>query len=425
MDRKKAPDINKIVSLDIPSPEEVYQVNGIPVRVVPNPKEEWTSVEMIFEAGTSEEVVPLSATTCSGLITEGTGKFTADRIAELKDFYGAKIFASIGKDSASLNLLCLNHHLEELLPVFVSIVTDPIFPEKEYHSHVKRAKAALLINLQRVEMKARIEFSKRYFGQTKYADNFSPDDYEKLTRQDVVSFFKNQYGTNRANLIVAGGRVEKAINLLQSTGIPRTEKLESKEFSDFSPRLGLHHVSEKTALQSAIRMGRSGISREHPDFVALYVANTILGGYFGSRLMQNLREDKGFTYGVGSFLQILRDHSLLVIATQVGSEHTEKAISEIDKELTRLRSQLVSSDELELVVNYIAGTLAKKLDGTANRASVVKTMVLQGLKPEYYNAFLESLYRVDGEQIKAVAEKYLQSDDFTKVVVGGVLPTTN
>lgn len=418
MDRTIPPLIKRIESIEMPSAAVVDHVGIVPVRTVPSENEDWTAIDLVFNAGTGEEEKPLVSATCSGMMNEGTETRSADQIAEIKDFYGAKLYSSVGKDTATVGLLCLNSHLEVMVPILADIILNPSFPEKEFLSYVKRAKAALTINLERVEMLCRLEFSRRYFGQSKYADNFQPDDYEKLTRDDVNDFFRDRYGLNEAHIVVSGGRVDPAIRLLKADLNRFNQSSFRRELTSLKPEKGLEIKKRSDSLQSAIRFGGPAVSREHPDFVALYAANTILGGYFGSRLMQNLREEKGFTYGVGSVIQLHRDHSFLTISTQVGYQHTMSAVEEIEKEMIQLGENPPTVEELELVKNYIAGSLVKSCDGTSNRVGVLKTMVLHNLDSNYFQRFLSELYELTPSDVMAAAQKYFNHHQFTKTVVG-------
>jgi predicted Zn-dependent peptidase len=416
MDRNTPPAVHRITELSTPSTEIVDREGNTPVRVVPSDSEEWTAIDVVFYAGTAEEEKPLVATTCAGLLTESTRSYP--KVAELIDFYGARIYASVGKDTTTLGMLCLSHHLERVIPVFSSVLAEPDFPDSEFRNYVDRAKAALTVNLERVEMIARLEFSKRYFGKTKYVDRFSPADYAMLSREDPEAFFRQNLGLEGAHIVVSGNRVAEATELLRKHAVSNAGKSSPAAMESVNPATDTAVVEKAGVVQSAIRMGGKAVDQKHPDFLALHVANTILGGYFGSRLMQNLREDKGFTYGVGSVINHLKDHSYLAISTQVGSKHTRASLDQIRLEMIRLGKEDVDSDELELVKNYIAGSLVKSCDGIPRKVSVLKSMVMHGLPNDFHLHFLEDLYAVSASEVREAAKKYLDPEKFTKVVAG-------
>ena len=132
---------------------------------------------------------------------------------------------------------------------------------------------------------------------------------------------------------------------------------------EFKSNPGLFNIQKDAALQSAIRVGKIMFNKSHPDFMDFFILNTVLGDYFGSRLMTNLREDKGFTYGVGSLVSELHASGIFIIGTEVGKEHKQSALDEIRAEITKISSQLIPEDELILVKNYLLGQLLKSADG--------------------------------------------------------------
>ncbi|MFT5903694.1 MAG: zinc protease, partial [Flammeovirgaceae bacterium] len=212
--------------------------------------------------------------------------------------------------------------------------------------------------------------------------------------------------------------VKKAIALLKQNLQADEGSVVRKSLSGFSPKQETSFVRKEGALQSAIRVGFPAVSRHHEDYPAFYIANMILGGYFGSRLMQNIREDKGYTYGIGSSINQLKDLSFAVISTQVGAKHTEATMTEINYEVNRLREELVSVEELDLVKNYTAGDLLRNFDGTFSQASLIQTMLTNQLPESYYSDFLNKIYTIEPADVLRVAQKYFDLEKFTIAIVG-------
>jgi len=418
MDRAVAPDIQKVKELSIPSGDPFDRIYGAPVFVVEDETEELTKIEFVFPAGTGEENKALLATSTSSMLVEGAGKYSSQEVSEMKDFYGAKIQTAAGKDTASVSLVCLKSNLEELIPLLASVIQEPNFPEKEFESYKRRAKASLKVNLERVEIICRLAFSELFFGNSKYAERYFPDDFDKLTPADLKAFHEEKYGLSEARIFISGARVQKAIPLLRNALKANEESVSKLALIGFNPSKGMNFTEKEGALQSAIRVGFSAISRHHDDYAAFYITNTILGGYFGSRLMQNIREDKGYTYGIGSSINQLKDLAYVVISTQVGAKHTEATLREIRFEVNRLREESVPIEELELVKNYTAGGLLRNFDGTFSRASLLKTMLTHQLSESYYPAFLKKIYSVEASDVLRVAQKYFDPENFTIAVVG-------
>ncbi|MGM0648758.1 MAG: M16 family metallopeptidase, partial [Bacteroidota bacterium] len=178
------------------------------------------------------------------------------------------------------------------------------------------------------------------------------------------------------------------------------------------------HIQHDNAVQSAIRLGLRLQNRTHPDFMELKILNTILGGYFGSRLMKNLREDKGLTYGVGSAIGSARQSGLWIIATEVGAEYTQKALSEIYKEINNLKTTLVSDQELQLIQHYLPGKILRALEKDFDKLDSFMELSDHQLPEDYYSSFLKAINNITADRIKELANQYLMFDDISEVVVG-------
>ena len=171
-------------------------------------------------------------------------------------------------------------------------------------------------------------------------------------------------------------------------------------------------------MQSAIRIAKRTIGKSHHDFAKLHVVNTILGGYFGSRLMSNIREDKGYTYGIGSFVAPQKHDSYFGISTEVGADVSQKAINEIYKELESLRTELVSEEELNLVKSYLMGELLKSVDGPFSVAERWKGIILFDLDKSYFDNLVNTILNITPIEVRDIAERYLGSNDMYEVLVG-------
>lgn len=418
MDRRNAPDMEKVMELSVPSQKPIDHIHSTPVYAVADESENLVKIEFVFPAGSGEENKSLLATSTSSMLLEGAGQYSSAQISEIKDYYGAKIQAGVGKDVASVTLICLKSNLEALVPLVCSIIQEPRFPEKEFESYKRRTKASLKVNLEKVEIICRLVFSELFFGESKYAERYIPEDFDKIETADLKAFHRDNYRLKDAQVYISGANIETAISLLKENLKEDESTLEKKVLSGFSPEPQSKFVRKNGALQSAIRLGFPGISRHHEDYPAFYLTNTILGGYFGSRLMQNIREDKGYTYGIGSNINHLKDLTYVVISTQVGAMHTDATLTELNREVERLRSEPVPSDELDLVKNYTAGALLRSFDGTFSQVSLLNTMLLHDLSESYYEEFLKKIYRVTSSDIERVAQIYYNPEKFTLAVVG-------
>jgi predicted Zn-dependent peptidase len=177
-------------------------------------------------------------------------------------------------------------------------------------------------------------------------------------------------------------------------------------------------VKKPESVQSSIRIGRKLFTKKHPDFFKLFVLNTIFGGYFGSRLMSNIREEKGYTYGIHSVLDSKINEGSLYITTEVGSDVCDAAIAEIYKEMKRLRDEPVEPDELKLVRSYLLGSILAGIDGPFKTAGTVKGMIAFGLEMDYFYQLVATIKTVTPSELQECANKYFQQKDFCEMVVG-------
>jgi len=171
-------------------------------------------------------------------------------------------------------------------------------------------------------------------------------------------------------------------------------------------------------LQSAIRIGAPSINKRHEDYQGLKVLNVILGGYFGSRLMKNIREEKGYTYGINSSVVSLNLTGLISISTEVSNKFTRCAIDEIYKEIRRLQSEPVDKEELSVVRNYMLGELVRMFDGPFASAESFRSAWEYGLDNSYYKRFADRIQSIEPDELKALAQKYYNTDDLYEVTAG-------
>src|SRR5258708_24373710 len=243
------------------------------------------------------------------MLTEGTSTLTASEIADKIDFYGAFLQVDYGYDHSQVTLYTLNKHLSSTLPVIKEIIADSIFPEHELETFIRNQQQKLQVSLKKNDIVARRAFNKAIYGNTIYGLGADFDDYKTLFRDDMLWHFKQMYQPSNCTILVAGKVDKMQLELLTASfGTDWTSTTVEANISQPELKPASEHfyfVEKPEALQSAIRMGLPSIIRAHPDFPALQVLNTVLGGYFGSRLMANIREDKGYTYGIGSGISSL------------------------------------------------------------------------------------------------------------------------
>lgn len=424
LDRKVTPEYKIIEQVNIIKATEKRLDNGIPVYTINAGTQDLVKIELLFNAGMVYQSEALVASSTNSMLNEGTDKYTAAQIADMVDYYGAFLETDCGQDFASVNLYTLNKHLEKVLPVVEDVVKHSVFPDSELSIYLENKKQKFLVNNKKVDSIARKKFKALIFGEKHhYGYNVKLEDYNEIGREHLLYFFNRFYRSGNCRIIVAGKVNSNAIDLL------------NRHFggSDWQSQRGLatpdsstivsenekkHLVYKEDAVQSAIRVGKLLFNKTHPDYKAMQVLNTALGGYFGSRLMMNIREDKGYTYGIGSGIVSLQHSGYFFISTEVGVDVCSKALHEIYHEIQRLRKEPIGAEEMMLVRNYLLGAFLRSVDGPFALAEKFKSVMEYGLDYDYFEQFLHTVKTITPAELQDLAKKHLDPDDMIELVVG-------
>ncbi|RZA02720.1 MAG: insulinase family protein [Sphingobacteriaceae bacterium] len=422
IDRKIAPDFKGIDNINLLKPEHKKLSNGCNVFCLNSGDQELVRIEWIFNNLRFDPKKPLLNMAVNTMLTEGTSQLSAAEIAGKIDFYGAFLQVDYSFDHSQVTLYSLNKHLKDTLPVIKAILTDSVFPEKELETFIRNQQQKLQVSLKKNDVVARRTFNKALYGDTIYGLNTELDTYKTLRREDMLPFFRQMYQPSNCTIVIAGKVGQPTLDLLTDTfdngwanaTLPADNT--QPELNHAAERF--YFIEKPEALQSAIRMGMPLINRTHPDFPGLQVLNTVLGGYFGSRLMNNIREDKGYTYGIGSGMSSFKQSGALFIATEVGADVCKDAVKEIEKEVNLLKTDLIPDEELALVRNYMLGSLLGSLENVFSHADKFKNLYFSGLDYDYYERYIQTVKSIKAPDLLQLANKYLKFDEFYKVIVG-------
>ncbi|MDQ2720375.1 MAG: insulinase family protein [Bacteroidota bacterium] len=395
--------------------------NGAPVYYINDGAEEVAMIELVFEGGNSYENKNGVAATTNYLIKNGTSKKNAFEITEHFEYYGAYLSLNCYNETASITLHCLSKHLKELLPVMREIITDAVFPQNELEIFKQNSIQKLSVNLLKCDFVANRLIDEYLYGaQHPYGRVNHKEDIEALNREELTAFFKQFYLSAKCSIFSAGKLPADFESLLDqyfgdlslsrnSLTVMHKRKLASKK--------KYRIANDKSGVQGAIRIARPFPNRHHPDFKKVIVLNTLLGGYFGSRLMNNIREEKGYTYGISSYIQNHVEDGAWVISTEAGKDVCEAAIDEVYKEMELLREEPVDEEELLLVKNYIMGLNLGYVDGPFHVIARWKSLILHGLDEQYFYDSLDTIKTITAKEIQELANKYLLPGEFYELVV--------
>lgn len=424
LNRTIQPIVNPIKHIDMIQAEKRVLSNGIPVYFINAGSQDVVKIDFIFEAGTWFQSSNLVASLCNSMLEEGSHNFSAAEIAERFDFYGAYIQLVADQNFGFANVVSLGKHLPSILEVTEDMLKHSIFPEYEMGVLIDKNKQKFLLENEKVRTLCHKKFTQVMFGEEHpYAMNNKLEDFDQINREMLVQFYQTYYHSGNCRIIAAGQIDESVLGLLETHfgGSDWNQKLvPAIEFGMNPSPQKFHHVEKSNGSQSAIRVGKMWVSKSHPDYIPLSILVTIFGGYFGSRLMANIREEKGYTYGIGSFVLSLKYASYLVISTEVGNQYVEPTRKEIAFEMNRLQTEPVSESELATLKSYLLGEFLRDFDGPFALAGSFKAINDFDLDYSFYDRYLNTLRNITPEELMKLAQQYLSPDDCYTVVAGSV-----
>jgi zinc protease len=422
LNRKTAPPIVDAVdfNLQLKPYTKFILKNGVEVYAINAGAEEVMAIEWVYFAGNSYEEQDLIAASANFLLKNGTTKKTAFRINEHFDYYGSYLNRACYNETAVLSLHSLTKHIGELLPAVRELLTDSTLPQDELDTYKQNMKQRLRVNLKKSDFVAgRLIDAYLYGEQHPYGKFSRAEDFDRLQREQLLDFYKKYYQQGKL-VIFAAGRLPADLERLLNE---QFGDLVNKEVKDLEHPV--HPAAEKkfriandeNGVQGSIRLARPFPNRHHPDFLKVMVLNNLFGGFFGSRLMVNIREDKGYTYGIHSYLQNHVHNSAWMISTEAGKEVAEATISEVYKEMKRLREEKGDEEELLMVRNYMMGSILGDLDGPFQIIARWKNIILNNLSENYFYESINTIKSITVKELQELAQKYLIPEEFYELVV--------
>ena len=424
IDRTSAPLIKDAIEFDLKLKpyQKMVLNNGVEVYAINAGEQELLQLEIVFYAGNSYEANKGVALATNFMLKNGTSTKTAFQINEHFEYYGAYCNRSCYNETAVLSLHTLNKHLNVLLPVMREMITDANFPESELDIFKQNSQQKLQVNLKKCDFVANRLIDAYLFGEDHpYGKYLSAENYQALSTDQLKAHFQQYYVNGRAVIFVAGKLPADLFEQLnqQFGDLAITKNGQSLPAQQLIPAVQKkQHISnDPNGVQAAIRIARPFPNRHHPDFMNVMVLNTLFGGFFGSRLMSNIREDKGYTYGIHSYVQNHIQESAWMISTEAGKDVSEATVTEVYKEMDLLRNTLIDEEELLLVRNYMIGSILGDLDGPFQIIGRWKNIILNNLDEHYFYDSIKVIKSISAEELKALAEKYLKPADFYELVV--------
>lgn len=421
IDRAKAPQIHNITSIKFPTAERYLLDNGIEVVEVNRGTQEIIRLEVIYDASRPVEDKQLAARTTAAIQKEGTASFTSETLAEKIDYYGSSINSGSNLDFSYFSIFVLNKFFNEAMPILAEVLQQPTFPQEEIVQYQEIALEKLKSNMSKSDLVAYRKVTEEMYGSEHvYGYNSSEENISSITRADLVHHFEKYHTSDRCQIVVSG-KLNPSIRTIINATLGQVKTTSSSKAYAL-PNIKLHHAVHKVKSdqehQTAIKIGRRMFNRRDQDFAATFMLNTVLGGYFGSRLMESIRENLGYTYNIYSSLDPLVYDGYFTINTEVSNDLVGPTIDEIYNQIDILQQDKISDKELDMVRNYVMGNFLNMVDGPFRVGNVIKTLSVSKMRIEEYESIIDQIYNCTPDQIQNMAQKYLQRKDMIEVMVG-------
>ena len=396
--------------------------NGKKIVIFKSNSIDLVKIDFVFEAGSAYQTKKLTARFTSKLITEGTNRHTAKQIAEILDNKGIYIEKNSDSTTSSISVFMIKKYAEEILPLLYEIFTEAIFPNNEFEVAIKKSKQNFQNDMMKTQYLARRKFYETVFGCNHVYGSFaSENDFDILTVDDVRNFYNNNYQLSNCTILASGNIDDNILHIInklfgQTTDVRPIKPIVPKPVFALPEKI---YIPKQDAVQSTIRIGKViNTTWDSNDFTDLMIANTILGGYFGSKLNAKIREEKGYCYSIYSMIQAIRGTSVFFINTEVGKEVKDNAVEDIYNELQDICSKPICEEELEIVKNYLIGDFIRSIDGIFEISERHKQMISNHYTELFTENYLKSIDNITTTKICEISNKFLDKDSMTQIIVG-------
>lgn len=410
------PKINTIQNIYLP---EVHfqEINGIPVYLIPAKKDKLIKIELVFPGGRKYEFKNAQARTTNAILREGCLGLDSNAFSEKVDYYGFYLGVQSNLDYANISLVSLSKYFDKGMDLLMNMLLNPSFEQKEIEKYTSIAAQNLEMQLQKNEFLSYREFTRLLFGDKHiYGYNTTVEAFRDITRDDLISFYNQQYKDQCQAVIISGDIEDTHLKYIESFNTTGKHSFQYK--NNLKQQSGKHVFKGSYDYQTSIKIGSKLFNRHHEDFIDIFIVDTILGGYFGSRLMKNIRETKGYTYNIYSSLDTLVHDGYFSINCEVNPKHVGATINEIEYEINKLHTHEIPNGELKMVRNYMLGQLLHTLDGPINSSKLVKSLVCDGLGMDFIEKLIYRIQTISATDIKNSSRKYLNMNDFVVAIVG-------
>lgn len=414
LDRSVAPAFIKSNTFELPE-FKTASINGIPVYIIPEVKQDILKIEFIFKAGKWYEPKAGVSHFTSNMLEKGTSRLSSSELAEAFDRMGAHIEISAGYDNTAVSVYALRKNWKDAAQLFAEMIRTPSFDGEELDLMKDIFLQNLKINKEKTSFLVSQLIRKNIYGNHPYGTSLEEKDVDALTVEDLKAFHSATFRpeaifiTTHPSVTTEEVLAHFSLFVMPSGNVTGQPVITSGSKTE--------HIA-KEGVQTSIRLATRTLNRTDGNYPELLLFNHILGGYFGSRLMKNIREEKGLTYGIYSSINPFRHDSFFVIGADVNKENRDLALDEIRKEIRRMRTELIDADELETARNHFLGSLQSEVANPFSVTDKIKNVHLNGLPDYYYPSLFKKINEASAKDLIALGEKYLNEDSLFVATVG-------
>ncbi len=425
VDRSQPPPLGPNAPLQLPRQLHFVLANGLRVRLVEQHRLPIVALELVVDAGASRDPAPLPglASFTAAMVTEGTARRTSTRISDELGLLGASMAASAGPDAASLSGGCLSEHLPEFLDLFADSAMHPSFPKDDFERVQDERRVTLLQQRDQPAIVAARAFASAFWGDHPYGHAIlgTEASLARTRRTDLARFHDRYWRPANAELVVVGDVTEAQLRSLLDRSLGSWKAGAKAAALPGRGPVAPHRtvlIDKRGASQSYLSLGAPGLDRRSPDFVPATVMFEVLGGGTASRLFRTLREEKGYTYGMGAGADARRLAGASVVRGSVKAEVTGAALRDLLAELARMRDEPVPADELAEAKAGIVRSLPSEFATVGEIAGHLGELAIHDLPDDYWNTYAQAVEQVSAADVQRVAQRYLDANRLTLVMVG-------
>ena len=422
---RTTPPVIQPTSFAFRKPEKRTLRNGVPLYVIEADGLDAVRIDFVFNAGQWQQARKLQALFACRMLREGCRGYSVATFAERLDYYGAWLELSVAMNRTFVTLYTLKKHFSVTMELVCRMLTEPSYSEEQFRIVRDNNKAQLMVNLQKGDVQAMRALRRSIYGDAHPCGmQATPEDYDTLQVSDIVDFYRSHYGSRTCQIYLSGDVDDTLLSLVEDIfgsadwGTAKGDgSLAEKDFQpNGSPELHTS-ITHPGAVQDSIRMGRLLMDVNHPDYLPMRVLTAVLGGYFGSRLMKNVREEKGYTYHIGADLITNTPQVMFLVHCEAQGGKADEVIGEVHREMLRLQTELVSEEELRMVRNYMIGEICRNYESAFSLADAYIFMDHLGLPQAHLEQTVNAIRTTDATRLQQLAQCYLRPEMLHTVVV--------